>query len=176
MHARTCIPVSCTFVVLHIYTPLPTYLSTVVVHATPPHSFFVTNQHCTCMVWYTLDLSRFLELPEFGSLLSARRFTECFLSGTPQKVVFGKVLLSVTTLFAESRTLGTRIHSAKIRAALGKGRQPPFKADDRYLYREPSSGTRQRIFFAECPPFNTRQNIYFFYFANQIFVVCSYTM
>jgi hypothetical protein len=35
--------------------------------------------------------------------------------------IFGKVLLSVTTPFVESRTLGTGIPSAKIRAALGKG-------------------------------------------------------
>jgi hypothetical protein len=111
------------------------------------------------MVWYTLDLSRFLELPESGSLPSASCRT--LRKKSLLSAIFGKVLLSVTTPFVESRTLGTGIPSAKIRAALGKGRQSPSKVDDRYLCRELSYGTRQRIFFAECPPFDTRQSIFF---------------
>jgi hypothetical protein len=107
----------------------------------------------------------------------------------------GKALLSVTTAFAESRTLGTGTHSAKTplkalgkeafaecrtrqspalgndgvcreqdsrhRNTLGeawlsaKDRQPPSKADGRYLCGESSSSTRQRIFCAECPPILT---------------------
>jgi hypothetical protein len=65
-----------------------------------------------------------LALPESGSLPSARRFAECFLPA------LGKVPLSITTTFTESRTLGTEIHSAKkslpnakhsVNAALDKG-------------------------------------------------------
>jgi hypothetical protein len=41
-----------------------------------------------------------------------RLFAECFLSGL-SSAALGKVLLSVTTAFTESRTLGTEIHSAK---------------------------------------------------------------
>jgi hypothetical protein len=87
-------------------------------------------------------------------------------------------------IFAESQTLGKGRLSAK-------GRQPPSKADGRYLYREPKSGTRQRIFFAECLPFDTRQNrvcrvtflgtrqnifLYFFILPTKLFVVCFYNM
>jgi hypothetical protein len=101
----------------------------------------------------------------------------------------GKVLLLATTLFNKSRTLGTEIHSTKKiftecqtlgeRQRSAKGRQPPSKADGRYLCREPSSGTRQaslpsaprltldRVSFAECHPWTLGK--VFFYFTNQTF-------
>jgi hypothetical protein len=48
------------------------------------------------------------------ALPSARHFAKCFLSGnTLSSVVLGKIQLSVTNTFTESRTLGTEIHSAK---------------------------------------------------------------
>jgi hypothetical protein len=78
----------------------------------------------------------------------------------------GKVLLSVTTAFIESRTLDTEIHSAKKslssaktlgeRRRSAKGRQQPSIANDCYLCRAPSFGTRQRSFFTECLTSDTR--------------------
>jgi hypothetical protein len=89
---------------------------------------------------------------EFNLLLfttGIRLFAECFLSGTRQEVFAEyrtrKALLSVTTMFTESRTLSTGKHSAKDifaecrtlgeRQRSAKGYQPPSKADGRYLCR-----------------------------------------
>jgi hypothetical protein len=79
----------------------------------------------------------------------------------------GKVLLSVTTAFTESRILGTEIHSTKKSAECrtlserrrsAKGRQHPSIADGRYLCRAPSFGTQQSSFFAECFSSDTQHN------------------
>jgi hypothetical protein len=132
-----------------------------------------------------LVLSLVTALPESGTLPSAQRFAECFLSGTRQSPALGndgfcreqdsrhsKTLGK--DFFAESQTLGEVPHSTN-------GCQPPCKADDHWLCRESSYSTWQRIFFAECPPFDTRQSklcrvlaldtrqsiFLFFYFTNQ---------
>jgi hypothetical protein len=96
----------------------------------------------------------------------------------------GKVLLSVTTVFTESRTLGTENTLGKEIFAecqtLGewrrsaKGRQQPSIADDRYLCQALSFGTRQRSFFAKCFTSDTRHHSWtlgkvYFYFPNQTF-------
>jgi hypothetical protein len=126
-------------------------------------------------------------LPRSGSLPSARLFAECFLLGTRQSPALGNDLVCReqdsqhrNTLdkesFVECQTLGERWRSAK-------GRQQPSIADDRYLCRAPSFGTRQRSFFAECLTFDTRQSMLcrvsfldtrqsiflFFSFSNQTF-------
>jgi hypothetical protein len=82
----------------------------------------------------------------------------------------GKVLLSVTTMFTENRTLGTEKHSAngntwqrvvsrrlKLTAVIfAESRVPPFDTRQSKLCRVFSLDTRQSIFL-------------FFYFANQTF-------
>jgi hypothetical protein len=79
----------------------------------------------------------------------------------------GEARLSATRLFTECGTLGTGRHSAKTSlpsvkhsatGALGKGPStavPTLTAIS--LCREPTAGTRQRGFFAECPTSSTRQ-------------------
>jgi hypothetical protein len=78
-------------------------------------------------------------LPETGSLPSARRFAECFLSGTRQsfslsndRVCREQVSRYRKTLgkdnFAECQTLGEQRRSAK-------DRQQPSISDGRYLCR-----------------------------------------
>jgi hypothetical protein len=62
--------------------------------------------------------------------------------------VLGKVLLSITTAFTESRTLGTGRHFAECqtldeRRCSTEGRQQPFITDGRYLCRAPGFGTPQ---------------------------------
>jgi hypothetical protein len=108
-------------------------------------------------------------------------------SGSPQRIFFAECppfdtrqskLCRVPLLDTRQRSSGLRTQQSpalgndgvcreqdsRYRNTLGegrlstKGRQPPSKADGRYLCREPSSGTPQRIFFAECPPFDTRQS------------------
>ena len=53
-----------------------------------------------------------------------RLFAECFLSGTRQRslstAALGKVTLSVTTMFTESRTLGIDRHNARRKTTLNK--------------------------------------------------------
>jgi hypothetical protein len=94
-------------------------------------------------------------------LPSARRFAECFLSGTQQSPALGNERVYREQdprhrntlgkeIFAECQTLGERRRSAK-------GRQQPSIADGCYLCRASSVGTRQRSFFAECQPADTRQ-------------------
>jgi hypothetical protein len=125
-------------------------------------------------------------LPESGPLPSARRFIECRTRQSPALGNDGvcreqdsrhRNTLSKDS-FAECQTLGKAWLSAK-------DCQPPSKPDGRYLRRQQSFGTRQRIFFAECPPFDTHESklcsvechsstlnkvdFYFFYFANQTF-------
>jgi hypothetical protein len=141
-------------------------------------------------------------LPESGSLPSARRFAECFLLGTRQRslcrvphsakkplpsAALGKVLLSVMTAFAESRTLGTGIHSTK-----GGSRQRVVRrrlkltvvtfAKSRVLalgkeYSLPSAPclTIGRASFAECRSW-TLGKVYFYFFIlpTKLFVVYSY--
>jgi hypothetical protein len=94
--------------------------------------------------------------------------------------VLGKVLLSVMTAFAESRTLGTGIQSAK-----GDSRQRAISrrlkltavsfAESRILAlgKESSlpsapSMTLGKASFVECPSW-TLGKVYIFYFANQTF-------
>jgi hypothetical protein len=101
-----------------------------------------------------------------GSLPSARRFAECFLSGTRQRSLWrssatlGKVLLSVTTAFSESRTLDTGKTLGKDRfserqalderRSSAMDRQKSSIADGRYLCRVSGVDARQRRYFAEC--------------------------
>jgi hypothetical protein len=115
-------------------------------------------------------------------------------------VALGKVTLSVTTTFTESRTLGIDRHSAKRslpsvnarqKTTLDKWPSAAVIADGCYLCRAPGTGTRQSSFFAECRPSDTRQTMLcrvsildtrqsiffiFFLFSTKLFVVCSYTM
>jgi hypothetical protein len=91
-----------------------------------------------------------------------RAFAECFLSGTRQSPALGNDNICQEQDSRDRNTLGkdffvecATLDEGRFSA---KGRQPPSKADGRYLCREPSSGTRQRSFFAECPPFDTRQS------------------
>jgi hypothetical protein len=83
------------------------------------------------------------------------------------RAALGKAWLSVTSLFTECRTLGTGPHSAKTclpsvkhsaKGALGKGPSAAVpKLTAVSLCREPMVGTRQRVFFTECCPVDTRQ-------------------
>jgi hypothetical protein len=102
-------------------------------------------------------------LPESGSLPSAWRFAECFLSSTRQSSTLGKNHIFreqesrhrktlVKNCFAECRTLGEWRRSTK-------GHQQPSIADGRYLCRASSFGTRQRSYFAECAKPDTRQTM-----------------
>jgi hypothetical protein len=102
-------------------------------------------------------------LPESGSLPSARRFDEYFLSGTRQSSTLGNDHIyreqdarHRKTLgkdrFAECQTLDEWRRSAK-------GHQQSSIADDRYLYWAPSIDTWQRIYFAECLKPDTRQTM-----------------
>jgi IS4 transposase len=112
----------------------------------------------------------------------------------------GKVLLSVTTAFTESRTLDTEIHSTKKflprakHSANGSARQRAVSrrlkltavifAESRVLALSkeaslssaPSSDTQQSK-LAECYPW-TLDKVYFIFFIlpTKLFVVCSYTM
>jgi hypothetical protein len=83
------------------------------------------------------------------------------------KATLGELLLSVTSWFAECRTLGTGELSAKpclpsvkhsAQVALGKGSSAAVpKLTAVSLCRVPRVGTRQRGFFAECQIVGTRQ-------------------
>jgi hypothetical protein len=134
-------------------------------------------------------------LPKSEALPSVGLFAECLLSGTRQRrlcwephsakkalprAALGKVRLSATSLFTECWTLGTGPHSAKTRlpsvkhsakGALGKGPSVAIpKLTAVSLCREPTVGTRQRGFFAECQIVGTRQSIIlFFCFCPQTF-------
>jgi hypothetical protein len=105
----------------------------------------------------------------------------------------GKVRISAKNPFTECSTLGTGQHSAKTslpsvhhsaKGALGKGPSAAVpKLTAVSLCREPTAGTRQRGFFAEChivgtrqrrlcrvSSLDTRQSIFlFFYFVSQNF-------
>jgi hypothetical protein len=109
------------------------------------------------------------------------------------RAALGKVRLSAKSLFTECWTLGTGTHSAKTRLPSVKhsakrvlGKEPSAavpKLTAVSLCREPTVGTRQRVFFAECQvvgtrqrslcrvsSLNTRQSIFlFFYFVSQTF-------
>jgi hypothetical protein len=82
---------------------------------------------------FSLAFEAYDPLPESVALPSARLFVECFCRALGKEAFAEsrtwQVLLSVTIAFAESRTLGTEIHSAKMslpsakhsaKAALGK--------------------------------------------------------
>jgi hypothetical protein len=102
-----------------------------------------------------------------------RLFVGCFFVGHSAKtslpiVALGKVTLSVTTTFTESRTLGIDRHSAKRslpsvnarqKTTLDKWPSAAVIADGCYLCRAPGTGTRQSSFFAECRPSDTRQTM-----------------
>jgi len=108
-----------------------------------------------------------------------RGFAECcilcrvpFVGHSAKKALpsaaLGKVRLSEKSPFTECWTLGTGRHSAKTslpsvthsaNGALGKGPSaavPELTAVS--LCREPTAGTRQRCFFAECHVIDTRQS------------------
>jgi hypothetical protein len=112
----------------------------------------------------------------------------------------GKALLSVTTAFAESRTLGTGTHSAKIplssanHSAKRGSRQRIISrrlklttvifTESRVLALGKESSlpsapllTLGRASFAECPSW-TLGKVYFYFFIlpTKLFVVCSYTI
>jgi hypothetical protein len=81
--------------------------------------------------------------------------------------------------FAQCQTLGEGWLSAK-------DRQPPSKADGRYLFRESCSGTRQRItpirhsveqtLPSAIPEHSAKYIFIFFFLPTKLFVVWSYTM
>jgi hypothetical protein len=83
------------------------------------------------------------------------------------RAALGKVRLSTKSPFTECWTLGTGQHSAKTslpsvkhstKRALGKGPSAAVpKLTTVSLCREPTVGTRQRVFFAECHIVGTRQ-------------------
>jgi hypothetical protein len=105
--------------------------------------------------------------PKVDGRQSLPRANECLLSGTRQSPALGKVRLSAKSLFTECWTLGPGPHSAKThlssvkhsaKGALGKepsAAVPKLTAVS--LCREPTVGTRQRVFFAECQIVGTRQ-------------------
>jgi hypothetical protein len=123
-------------------------------------------------------------LMESGSLSSARRFAKCRTRQSSNldndRVYREQDSRHRNTLgkesFAECQTLGEWRRSVK-------GRQQPSIADNCYLCRASSFGTRQRSFFVECftsdtlhntlcrvPFLDTRQSTFlFFYFPNQTF-------
>jgi hypothetical protein len=108
-------------------------------------------------------------------------------------VAFGKGPLSVTTMFAESMTLGTEIHSTKIsllsdvHSAKGGSQQrssatikswrslPLLRVEfghsaKNLLCRVPLRSTLDRVGFVECPSSTLgKVYFYFFYFTNQTF-------
>jgi hypothetical protein len=107
-----------------------------------------------------------------------RGFAECwplcrvpFVGHSAKKALpraaFGKVRISAKSLFTECWTLGTGPHSAKTRllsvkhSAKGALSKEPLAAVPKLtavsLYREPTVGTRQRVFLAECQIVGTRQ-------------------
>jgi hypothetical protein len=108
-------------------------------------------------------------LPESWSLSSV------FVGHSAKKpllsAALGKVLLSATSSFTECKTLGTEIHySAKMSIfaecrTLGEGDVRQCAISGRLnlttvnLCQRPSVGTRQRGFFAECQPTDTRQSL-----------------
>jgi hypothetical protein len=120
-------------------------------------------------------------------LPSVRRFAECFLSGTRQSPALGndRVYREQDSrhkntldkeIFVECQTLGERQRSAK-------SRQPPSKADGRYLCREPSTGTRKeaslssaprltlgRANCAECHPWTLGKVYFYFLFCQPNFL------
>jgi hypothetical protein len=102
----------------------------------------------------------------------------CRVQDTRYKNTLGK------DIFAECRTLGKG--GARQRAVSGR-----LKMTAVNLCRGPRVGTRQRGFFAECQPADTRQRplnrvpflgtrqsifLFFLILATKLFVVCSYTM
>jgi hypothetical protein len=100
-------------------------------------------------------------LPESKPLPSARSFAEYFLSGTRQSPTLGNDPFCQVQdtryrntlgkdIFAECRTLGKG--DARQRAVSGR-----LKMTLVNLCRGPRVGTRQRGFFAECQPADTRQ-------------------
>jgi hypothetical protein len=108
------------------------------------------------------------------------------------RAALSKVRLSAKSLFTECWTLGTGPHTAKTRlpsvkhsakGALGKEPSAAIpKLTAVSLCREPTVGTRQRVFFAKCQIVGTRQEalpsvisrhsakyIFIFYFVSQTF-------
>jgi hypothetical protein len=164
----------------------------------------VSKRFLTYQIFYTVYYSIFYAFPshqsygqplqEFGSLPSARRFAKCFFVGHSTKkplssAALGNVLLSVTTAFAERRTLGTGIHSTK-----GGSRQRPVShrlkltvvtfVESRVLAlgKESSLSSAHRLTlgrasFVECPRWTLgKVFFYFFILPTKPFVACSYTM
>jgi hypothetical protein len=131
---------------------------------------------------------RVYPLPESQALPSAGGFDEYFLSGTRQRRIC-RVPCSVNLGSRQRSPLPSAEHSAQ--DALGNDKfaegQTLGKGGSRQsavsLCREPTAGTRQRGFFAEChivgtrqsvlcrvSSLNTRQSIFlFFYFVSQNF-------
>jgi hypothetical protein len=111
-----------------------------------------------------------LALPESQALPSAGGFAEYFLSGTRQRKLC-RVPHSVNLGSRQRAPLPSAEHSAKTslprvkhsaKGALGKAPSAAVpKLTTVSLCREPTAGTRQRGFFAECYTVGTRQNILF---------------
>jgi hypothetical protein len=109
-------------------------------------------------------------LPESQALPSAGGFAEYFLSGTRQRKLC-RVPHSVNLGSRQRAPLPSAEHSAKTslprvkhsaKGALGKAPSAAVpKLTTVSLCREPTAGTRQRGFFAECYTVGTRQNILF---------------
>jgi hypothetical protein len=117
-----------------------------------------------------------LSLPESCSLPSARRFAECFLLGTRQRILCCRSLGK--EFFAKCRTRQSytlsnipvyREYDTQYRLTLGKGHQQPSIADGRYLCQAPDIATRQTM-LCRVSTLDTRQSIFLFFpFSNQTF-------
>jgi hypothetical protein len=95
-------------------------------------------------------------LPESGSLLSAQRFAESFLSGAWQSSTLGNDCVYGEQDSRHRKTLGESRRSAK-------GRQQPSIADGRYLCRVSFMDTRQSIFYFFSFPNQTLSGMFLHY-------------
>jgi hypothetical protein len=134
-----------------------------------------------------------LSLPESCSLPSARRFAECFLLGTRQRILCCRSLGK--EFFAKCRTRQSytlsnipvyREYDTQYRLTLGKdlfagcptlgkrrpstkGHQQPSITDGHYLCQAPGISTRQTM-LCRVSTLDTRQTIFLFFpFSNQTF-------
>jgi hypothetical protein len=102
----------------------------------------------------------YLTLPESGSLPSARSFAECFLSGTRQRCLYREPYSAKSSL---GNNLVYRVQDTRYINTLGKDDAQQRAVSGRLkmtainLCRGLRAGTRQRGFFAECQPADTRQ-------------------
>jgi hypothetical protein len=100
-------------------------------------------------------------LPESVALPSTRRFTECFLLGTRRSPALGNERVYREHDFRHRNTLGKDIVAEQTLGKRGARRRTVnsrLQLTDVNFCRVPSIGTRQRDFFVECQPADTRQS------------------